>query len=155
MRPGDGNFMARSLYISRHPGRGSDSLHCPPHAPTPGNSPPMRSGHVGSASGGANSRSARTWKSCSTPTLISRTWLLSVATCTLRDVARGGAPPSPHWSAEPRRAPGRAGLPASSRAAGPRSLRAGGMARECARVGAGNNPWRLRDLGRARCGDRL
>ena len=53
----------------------------------------MRSGHVGSASGGANSHSARTWKSCSTPTLISSTWLQSVATCTLRDVARGAALP--------------------------------------------------------------
>ncbi|XP_044801451.1 histone H2B type 1-L-like [Bubalus bubalis] len=58
--------------------------------------PRNRSGRVRSASGKANSRSARTWKSCPMPTLISRTLRQSAATCTLRDVALGGAPRSPH-----------------------------------------------------------
>ena len=82
-------FQVQSLCIPCQP------LHCPPHAPTPGLQPRNRSGRVRSASGKANSRTARTWKSCPMSTPISRTWRQSAATCTLRDVALGGAPRSP------------------------------------------------------------
>lgn len=71
--------------------------------------------------GGTNSCFARAWKGCLRPTLISRTGLQSSVTCTLRAVARGDAPGSPHQPAVPRRAPRRTDFQASSHSAGLRA----------------------------------
>lgn len=142
-------FQVQSLCIPCQP------LHCPPHAPTPGLQPRNRSGRVRSASGKANSRTARTWKSCPMSTPISRTWRQSAATCTLRDVALGGAPRSPtslrcpgaHQAARDSRHP--ASLP------GPGASALAEWPGNAPGRGQEGPPWSLRDLGRTPLRDQL
>lgn len=96
-----------------------------------------------SASGGADSGVEQTWKSGPTPALISRT----PPTCILLADAQISAHRGPHPSAWSWHTPGGAELPASSRPARARSRGAGGMAFECARVGAERNPGALETSG--------